>query len=306
MSHTQLPPDHADRLSRARLSLDGLSVGDAFGEQFFLSADRQFFDDAEPPLPPGPWGYTDDTEMALGILDVLTELGTIDQDRLAKRFGVRFLQERSRGYGPGAFRLLTSVAEGGDWRLESKALFGGSGSFGNGTAMRIAPLGAYFADSLPRAVEEATKASEVTHRHPDGLAGGVALAVAAAFTWNNRHRATEPAFREEFFDAVLAHTPKTETRDRIEHARIIESTMSSRSAAHLLGNGSRISCQDTVPFCLWQIARYTGDYHAAIWETVRQGGDIDTTAAIVGGVVVLATGREGIPPEWLARREELK
>ena len=306
MSHTRLPADHADRLARARLSLDGLSVGDAFGEQFFLSANRLFFPDAEPPLPPGPWGYTDDTEMALGVLDVLEERGTIDQDRLANRFGVRFLRDRSRGYGPGAIRLLTSVSAGGEWRLESKALFGGNGSYGNGTAMRIAPLGAYFADDIGRAAAEAAKASEVTHRHPDGIAGGIALAVAAAFTWANRHRATEPAFRADFFDAVLTHTPATETRDRIEQARIIEPAMSSVSAAHLLGNGSRVSCQDTVPFCLWQIAKFIGDYKAALWETIRQGGDIDTTAAIVGGVVVLATGREGIPAEWLARREELK
>jgi len=306
MNHTALPPGHVERLARAGLSLDGLSVGDAFGEQFFLTANRPFFSDDVPPLPPGPWGYTDDTEMALGILDVLTERGTIDQDALAQRFGVRFLQNRSRGYGPGAIRLLMSVSAGGDWQLESKALFSGTGSYGNGTAMRIAPLGAYFADDLIRAAEEAAKASEVTHRHPDGIAGGVALAVAAAFTWANRHRAAEPSFRDDFFDAVLTHTPKTDTRDQIERARSIEPTMTSVSAAHLLGNGSQISCQDTVPFCLWQITKFIGDYPAAIWETVRQGGDIDTTAAIVGGVVVLATGREAIPTDWLARREELK
>jgi ADP-ribosylglycohydrolase len=72
-----------------------------------------------------------------------------------------------------------------------------------------------------------------------------------------------------------------------------------------LGNGSRISCQDTVPFCLWAAARHLDDYEAAIVTTIRAGGDIDTNCALVGGIVALAVGREGIPADWLADREEL-
>ncbi len=66
-----------------------------------------------------------------------------------------------------------------------------------------------------------------------------------------------------------------------------------------------VTCPDTVPFCLWAIAEYASDYRRAIWETIRIGGDIDTNAAIVGGVVCLATGVEGIPAEWIRLREEL-
>ncbi len=72
-----------------------------------------------------------------------------------------------------------------------------------------------------------------------------------------------------------------------------------------LGNGSRISCQDTVPFCLWVAARYLDDYQSAMVQTIRAGGDIDTNAAIVGGIVGLAVQADGIPPDWLADREEL-
>jgi len=61
-----------------------------------------------------------------------------------------------------------------------------------------------------------------------------------------------------------------------------------------------------VPFCLWIAARHLNDYAAAAWNTVRAGGDIDTTAAIVGGLVALAVGPTGIPADWLARREELQ
>jgi len=89
---------------RARLytSLDGLSIGDAFGDRIFFEF-RTFHAEvfelplAQRPLPAGRWNYTDDTQMALSIVDVLTHYGSIDQDALARSFGERF--ERGRGYG---------------------------------------------------------------------------------------------------------------------------------------------------------------------------------------------------------------
>ena len=57
--------------------------------------------------------------------------------------------------------------------------------------------------------------------------------------------------------------------------------------------------------CLWVAARHLDDYQAAVVNTIRAGGDIDTNAAIVGGIVSLAVGRDGIPPDWLRDREEL-
>lgn len=300
------PADHADRMARARLSLDGLSVGDAFGERFFTPATRLHLDDPEPFLPPAPWLYSDDTEMALGILEVLDRHGTVDQDDLARTFGRRWKIEPRRGYGPGAYRLLSSLAEGGIWQLESKALFSGMGSFGNGSAMRVAPLGAYFADDYSIVVRQATKSAEVSHRHPEGIAGGIAIAVAAAFAWQSRDRLTDPVERRRLFEVVLDHTPAGETRDGIERASGIGFDHSTEAVVGWLGNGTKVTCPDTVPFCLWMIAANFSDYPRAIWETIRCGGDVDTNAAIVGGVVVLATGREGIPNDWLTRREELQ
>jgi ADP-ribosylglycohydrolase len=303
---TSLPADHDVRMARSRLALDGLSVGDALGEQFFIPANRHRLFADEPTVPHGPWLYSDDTEMALGILEVLDRHGSIDQDDLARTFGRRWKIEPRRGYGPGAYRLLSSLAVGGVWQLESKALFSGMGSFGNGSAMRVALVGAYFSDDYSAVVREAMKSAEVTHRHPEGIAGGVAIAVAAAFAVQNREKLTDPAERWRLFDVILDIMPTGETRDGVERARGVEPTVSARSAAGMLGNGTKVTCPDTVPFCLWAIASYFTDYQRAVWETIRVGGDMDTNAAIVGGVVALPTGREAIPTEWLERREELK
>ena len=133
------------------------------------------------------------------------------------------------------------------------------------------------------------------------------------------------AVKRGLFDAVLAHTPAGEVRQSIERAAAFTFDLSVEPAVRLLdhgmqtvpfdlsfekvvrelGNGSRISCQDTVPFCLWIAACYLDDYQSALVQTIRAGGDIDTNAAIVGGIVALAVQADGIPPDWLADREEL-
>ena len=244
--------------------------------------------------------------MALGILEVLDRHGTIEQDDLARTFGRRWRLEPRRGYGPGAYRLLSSFAEGGIWQLDSKSLFGGNGSYGNGSAMRVAPVGAYFAEDYAIVVREAARSAEVTHRHPDGIAGAVAIAVAAAYVHRNRADCDDPEWRTRLFDIVLDLMPGGDTRAGVEQARSIDPAITPRSAASWLGNGIQVTCPDTIPFCLWGIGSFVTDYRRAVWETIRVGGDIDTNAAIVGGVVCLATGSEGIPAEWMVRREELK
>ena len=69
------------------------------------------------------------------------------------------------------------------------------------------------------------------------------------------------------------------------------------------GNGSLISCQDTVPLCLWLAARPLDDDQSGVVAAIRARGDIDTNAAIVGRIVALATGADGIPKDWRAERE---
>jgi hypothetical protein len=61
------------------------------------------------------------------------------------------------------------------------------GSFGNGAAMRVAPLGAFFADQpLEVVCNQARLSAEVTHAHAEGIAGAIAVAVAAALAWQKR------------------------------------------------------------------------------------------------------------------------
>ena len=282
----------SDPLARARRSLDGLSVGDAFGERFFRSPATVERRIADRITPPPPWGWTDDTAMALSVVEVLADRGGIDRDALAAAFARRYEREPHRGYGGGAHRILQSIAEGVPWEVAAAAVFGGQGSFGNGAAMRSAPIGAYFAGDDDAVVEHAGASADPTHAHPEGRAGAIAVALAAAAA----------ARGDDLFEAVLARCPEGETRDGIVRARSFPLAYDVWTVAGAVGNGSMISAPDTVPLCLWCAARHLDDYEEALWTTVAALGDRDTTCAIVGGIVAV---RAEIPAAFLAAREPL-
>lgn len=297
------PGRNDERLARARCSLDGLSVGDALGERMMSSFLRGGSLSLEK-LPASPWYFTDDTAMALSIVALLCQNGAIHQDRLVADFALRYTREPYRGYGRGMHVLLKKIHDGQSWPEASKHLFAGQGSFGNGAAMRVAPLGAYFADSLETVIDQARASAEVTHAHPEGIAGAIAVAVAAAWAWRLHERTVLPACAE-FLDMLLPSVPESEVRTKILQARDLGGDVSALSAAAQLGNGSQISAQDTVPFVLWCAGRHLGSYAQAIEATLGVGGDVDTNCAMVGGIVALFTGTEGIPSTWLKAREAL-
>ncbi|MEI8254970.1 MAG: ADP-ribosylglycohydrolase family protein [Deltaproteobacteria bacterium] len=304
MDHA-LPVDHEVRLSRARLALAGLSVGDAFGERFFVHPSHLDGLIAERALPHAPWRYTDDTEMALGIMDVLGDRGSIDQDALAGRFAARYLRDPQRGYGGGAHTILGEIARGESWRESAGRVFDGQGSMGNGGAMRVAPIGAYFADDLDAVVTQARASAEVTHAHEDGQAGAIAAALATAYAW--RWRRGDADVRETpLIEWILGRVPPGRTREGLVAASAVSRETSPREAARRLGSGARVLSWDTVPFALWCAARHLDAYEEAMWTTVSGLGDRDTTCAIAGGIVALGAGPSSIPPAWLEAREPLR
>jgi ADP-ribosylglycohydrolase len=300
----QIAPDHSERFSRALISLYGLACGDGIGEMMFNRPDRAFDIIMKDELPSGPWWHTDDAEMAISIVEVLRLLGSIHQDALARQFTWRFEREPDRGYGSGARRQLSMMIEGAEWRVTSREAFDGQGSLGNGSAMRVAPVGAWFADDLDRVAKEARASAVVTHMHTEGIAGAVAIAIAAAIASRLRGKPSEQA-STEFFNEIHKRTPDGETRRGIAHAFQIRHVESPKTAARMLGNGSGVTCPDTVPFTVWAAAKHLNNYRESIAATASVGGDTDTNCAIVGGIVALSTGWQGIPKDWLQHMEPL-
>ncbi|WP_228828328.1 ADP-ribosylglycohydrolase family protein [Nocardia beijingensis] len=288
-------------------SLDGLSVGDALGAEFPVMG-RSIPDLLAGDLPTRQFGWTDDTEMACTLVAELFEHGAIDQDRLAAAFARRF--DPRREYGFLATDILRRIRKGVHWREAAGAAFDHQGSCGNGAAMRVAPLGAFFAGDPDRIAAEATRSAQVTHLHPEGVVGAVAVALAAGQAAHARLIGRRPTPRE-FVTGILDRLDDGETTRLIARARsLLEASV--KEAADELGNGSLVTAQNTVPFTVWVAARHLDDYPAAITTCIVADGDIDTTSAIVGGIVAAHTGtgprhgpHTGVPRTWLAAREPL-
>jgi ADP-ribosylglycohydrolase len=242
--------------------------------------------------------------MALRVVAVLAQRGGIDQHQLATVFASNYAREPWRGYGGMAHAILNQLGAGHPWRQVASAAFGGEGSMGNGGAMRVAPVGAYFADDFQQAAYHASLSAQVTHAHPEGQAGAIGVAVAAAWTWSTREQGHSGAGLE-LLETAARYTPKGDTRRGLERACALPFSTTIDTAVCVLGNGSHVTAPDTVPFALWAAARHLDNFQEALWSTVSGLGDRDTTCAIVGGIVALASGEESIPEAWLQAREPL-
>jgi poly(ADP-ribose) glycohydrolase ARH3 len=134
-------------------SLLGGAAGDILGANLeFLSRKEiqrtygrveDFLDSAARPL----GMFTDDTEMTLALAVSLTECGTLDPKHCATTYSRFFAAEPRRGYGPAVSKVMAMLAAGSDPRNTGRAVYR-EGSFANGGAMRIAPVGLAFRNAV--------------------------------------------------------------------------------------------------------------------------------------------------------------
>lgn len=289
---------------RAHASLDGLVLGDAFGDGWFTRSDEpreELWTARE--LRPAPWPWTDDSAMAFVLFAHLSNHGEVRPDDLAREFAAAYERDPGRKYGPSMHGVLRRVGAGEDRRTVTTEQFGGQGSYGNGAAMRVAPLGAWFAGDPAAVAAQARLSALATHAHPEAVAGTVAVAVAAALAASGAGQ--DAPSRSGFLDEVAACVPDSDVRSRLRVAAAFPGRTSVAHAASVLGSGTLISAPDTVPFALWSAAGHLDDLPEALWQTVGGWGDRDTTCAIAGGVVAARTGTGGVPADWLRAREEI-
>lgn len=283
------------------LSLVGLSVGDAFGQALFFPKAKDWIEQRK--LPPAPWKWTDDTQMALSVYEELANRGWIDQDYLANRMAWRFTTDPARGYGRSTRLVLEKIVQGERFRAVSQSAMQG-GSFGCSAAARTAPIGGFYCEwistsrnSYYKATHEACLAAAITHIHPEGLAGAQAVAAAAAIAANSTHPEGV-----DFLGEILKIMPDSQVKQGIELAINIPSNDLDQ-AVRLFGHSQFNTVQTAVPFSLWCAAFHLNNFEEAMWWTVSGLGNRDATCAIVGGIVALSA--KTIPAEWIKRREAL-
>jgi poly(ADP-ribose) glycohydrolase ARH3 len=269
---------------RFRGCLIGLAVGDALGGRFEAQSDdgvKARFPSVEALIgyPTDELWYTDDTQMAIGVAETLIDERRVDEARLCRAFVANYVP--SRGYGRGARVVLEAMEEGRDHEVVAEQHFPG-GSFGNGAAMRVAPVGLFFHADHARLWQEARLQSLPTHRHPLGIEGAQLLALAVAL-------ALLPLDREAFFQRLLGACVSAEFRHKIEQAS------QARSAADLAGLGNGIAAVESVPTAIASFALTPDSYADTIGNVILLGGDTDTMAAMAGALAGARLGLGAVP-----------
>ncbi|MFE0632108.1 ADP-ribosylglycohydrolase family protein [Streptomyces sp. NPDC058864] len=290
--------------SAALDSLYGLAHGDAFGDRWFFTSRQEREGAIAQRITPAdvPWYWTDDTAQAVALFGHLgANGGSVGQDALAACLAGAYAADPYRKYGPSMHDVLRRIGAGERWADVVAEQFGGQGSYGNGAAMRVAPLGAWLAADLEGTAEAAAAQAAVSHHHPEAAVGAVAVALAAAFAARSRGG---PA-PQDLLTRVADRLPGSDVRSGLRTAGRFPEGTSVRHAAEVLGSGYGVSAQDTVPFALWCAARHLDDLEGGLWETVAGLGDMDTTCAIAGGVIAARTGVAELPPAWRAALEPL-
>ncbi|MGY1847416.1 ADP-ribosylglycohydrolase family protein [Blastococcus sp. SYSU DS1021] len=278
----------------------GGAVGDAVGARFEGSA-RVPADELHRSLTSdGLLRWTDDTALQVTLADHLADLGPddLDQDALALAFARTWDREPWRGYGGNPPRIFAAALAGRDWRPVARESFDGSGSLGNGGAMRAAPVGT-LSGGPARVAEVARRSAEITHAHPVGRDGAVAIAVTVHHLLAAPRGAPPPV--DEVLAACRRHLATAELEGAVAAAASAARATGPEQAAAMTGNG--ITAHEAVGAALCAALPRLEDPVAAVTFAVRMGGDTDTIAAMAGSIAGAFAGARAMPEHLLARLE---
>lgn len=254
----------------------GLAIGDAYGAPYEGGLLERLFWKLIGTTKEGKIRYTDDTQMSLDLANSLIQNKGINQDKLAKSFSIGY--KFSRGYGPGAAKLLKKIRNGGKWQDLNKAQFK-EGSFGNGAAMRAPILSLYFIHNLEELKDNIVLASEITHAHPLAIEGAKLISFvcyAALYDWSVEDISKvlptwcdSKVYKEKVSFCMQFLNQKSPISDK----EIIETLGNSISASQ--------SCLTAIYFAL----RYKNENCNLMLEHIyKLRGDTDTIGAMAGAI----------------------
>lgn len=223
----------------------GAIAGDVIGSAYEFNPTRDYGFELFTPEST----FTDDTVLTIANALWLLEDESHSHERLVEIMLDLCRRYGDRGYGG---RFANWIHDANPQPYDS---------FGNGSAMRVSPVG-YYAQTLDEALELARISAEVTHNHPEGIKGAQATAAAIFMARKGENKWEIRDYIEKTFGYNLSRT-----LDEIRPTFTFDET-----------------CQRTVPEAI--ICFLEGkDYEDVVRLAVTLAGDADTLAAIAGSIV---------------------
>ena len=219
--------------------------------------------------------FTDDTVLSVAIADSI--LRQKDYSTSLKMFGRKYPHA---GYGGLFYNWMFSPGNAP------------YNSWGNGSAMRVSPVGFAFS-SVEEVLDEAKKSAEVTHNHPEGIKGAQATALAIFLARTGQGK---EIIREQITDRFGYDLDRS--IDEIRKTYRFD-----------------VSCQGSVPEAIISFLE-SEDFEDAIRNAVSLGGDSDTMACVAGGIAqahykavppgIISDVRQRLPNEFLGIIDEFE
>jgi ADP-ribosylglycohydrolase len=237
--------------------------------------------------------YSDDTEMMIGIMEALEENPAFDPALAARRFLANF--HPLRNYGARLYGIMDQLRQGSPWDRV------GTDSWGNGGAMRIAPIGFFFYDDGDLLRENALLCTQITHKHPQALAGALAQAMAVGMAARKGIEG-EVFDSRAFLDEIVAGVEGVDSAMAAEIKRIKDLDRGGDLEARIKLIASAfprdVSALGAVPPALASFL-VSDDFEATVVTAINGGGDTDTIGAMAGAIAGAYYGYSSIPPAWL-------
>jgi len=249
-----------------------------------------------------PRAYTDDTDMTLALAESIVESGKVDPEDIAEKFSLHC--DLTRGYGIGAIKAVLALRAGGAWDQVSRVLFE-KGSFGNGAAMRVSPVGLFYHQDLEGLREAAIEQANITHTHPLGQWGAVMQASSVGLAaLQDSQKPFEKGEMIIRLREVLWPGPGEYQKalNEMENLLAQEKRFEATEVVRRLGNG--IEAHRSVPGACYIALTHSPNFLEAIRTAISLGGDTDTIAGMVGAIVGAHIGEGGLPKKWMEQLED--
>jgi poly(ADP-ribose) glycohydrolase ARH3 len=237
--------------------------------------------------------YSDDTEMMIGIMEALRKDPCFDPALAARQFLANF--HPLRNYGTRIYGIMDQLRKGAAWDQV------GTDSWGNGGAMRIAPIGFFFYDDGELLRKNALLCTRITHRHPEAMAGALAQAMAVGMA-THRGIMGETMDRLAFLEEIVQGVEGVDSAMAAEIKRIKELDTGGDLEARIERIARTfprdVSAIGAVPAAIASFL-INDDFPATVVTAINCGGDTDTIGAMAGALAGAYYGYSSIPAGWL-------
>ena len=306
-----------DYLDKFKGSLLGVAIGDTLGHPFegmlrdaiksnftnfedFITNNRRLFNT-----------FTDDSQLTLHTAQALIQGRGFNLHNFIEEY-IKWLDDPPIGAGYGCITAARKLKYGIPWKEAA------SNSGGNGTTMRIAPIGLFFSKDINALKSAAIKSSIITHSHPAASAGAVVIATAIAYLIDKE---PDSGFSiDQFFDVVISSISNSHDEIWEEFCKILGKLRSSLDlpieAGLIKFSQSGVKSPyfieqflgkafvhpytiSTVVCAIFIFLKKINSFKDCIYELATAGGDSDTVGAIGGGLAGVYFGMKKIPDELI-------